>query len=269
MADLVRPPEQRIWRCAPPSIGYSMGVGGRAGKTPSSAVFDPATLNLSLWERGSFSASPWTSIASAGASNGRTMSEGTNPPSVGTTLNGYAPADFDGTNDKLTLNTIFLDSILGTSQQYWYATLIYADTVAADAGNINNPGIISDVGVNWGLTISSTGVDAFHYNGAPESTWIEVNVPCAAAGWHLVQVWHDGTQLNCSVDGAAGTPATVGWAWYDTYASGMMVVSGKNDYANNFFDGKIMEIMASTTDIGATSRANVRSYVNSRYGLSL
>lgn len=235
------------------------------------AVYDPAVLSLTGWWRPDYGGSPWAGTASAGASGSRNLAEATNPPSTGAALNGYTPADFDGTNDKLALSGgLYLDSLLGNATgSFWFAVLVYFDSVIADAGAINNPIVFGDAdNVNVGLSISDGGAEAFMYDTTTGYSATS-SVSCSTGAYHLLQVWHDGTNLNLLVDQTAATPAAIPLTWFDTYSSGMAATVGTNTYAGQWVDGRIAELLTMASDPGSTVRTDVRSYINARYALSL
>jgi hypothetical protein len=237
---------------------------------PAGSVYDPAVLSLTGWWRPNYGGSPWAGTASAGSSGSRNLAEGTNAPSAGTALNGYTPADFDGTNDKLALSGgLYLDTLMGAATgSFWFAVLVRMDTLAADAGAINNPILFGDAdNVNMGLSISDGGAFAFMYD--TTTGYASTSTACTASAYHLIQVWHDGTNLNLMVDQTAATPTAIPLTWFDTYSSGMPATVGTNTYAGKFIDGRIAEVLTMASDPGSTVRTNVRSYINSRYALSL
>src|SRR5262245_3000059 len=63
-------------------------------------AFNPTTLILDGYWR-DYAGSPHAGTASAGSSASRSRAEVTNPPAVGTDLNGHDSADADGGNDIL------------------------------------------------------------------------------------------------------------------------------------------------------------------------
>src|SRR5678815_176148 len=92
-------------------------------------VFNPATLFLTGWWRGSYSASPWVGTASASSSGSNNASEATTPPAAGATVNGFAPVDFDGVDDLLRADGT-LDTYFATNA--WTVSVLFnADTAAA------------------------------------------------------------------------------------------------------------------------------------------
>lgn len=246
-----------------PALSPCAIAGG--GESP----FDPATLSLSGWWRASFSASPWVGVASAGSSGSRELSEGTNPPSAGTAVNGLTPADFDGTNDFLTASTVGAANLehYFTTSAYTYSLLIFADAAAADAGDADGytmPGLIGDgsFATPMGCSFSDAGIRAWHN---ASGNWNSVEVPCSTGAWHAVQVRYNGTTLQTRVDGGAWSDQTRGNVGISLAAT-MRI--GRN-YASVYFNGKILDIITASTALTDENLDSIIEYYNSQYGLSL
>lgn len=246
-------------------IGLALALSGGSG-WGSGAVFDPTTLSASGYWRTDYSASPWAGVATAGASSGRDLSEATNPPSVGTAVNGHAPPDFDGTNDVLTGGAIG-DYITSTAWEVSGLISIDAAAVAFSAGQgYAYPSILTDDGAgNFYIAIADVSgtpnLVIGHYDNV---SWKEVKAPITFTTPHCFHAWFDGTNLNLIIDG--GTPAT-------PVAAGNVAVSGSNikvgrNYTTVFLNGRVLELMTFAAVQDSTKRANLRSYYNSRYALA-
>lgn len=229
-------------------------------KPAGAAVYNPATLPLSLWSRGSYAGAPWAANASAGASlaNGD-ITAGT-APGTGTAQNGYTPADFNGTTNVLANATA--DTTLFTTTALSIVVLFYADTVAAPTGNVyDDAPFYRDLDGYQGATITSSGFGGFIYDGGYKSQVIA----CGTGAYHLGMVTCDGANLTVQVD-SSGTLST---------ACGAMVHGGKTGVfgqgygGTHYFDGRIMEIMLAASVLSGTDYTNIKSYVNSRYALAL
>ncbi len=228
----------------------------------SAPVFDPATLTLEGWWR-EYSASPLAGIASAGGSGSRDLTEATNPPSVGALQNGRAPADFDGTNDLLGSATTFTTFAAAAAGSVW--CLFYADSAAADAGaglRLDNEGLVCESGgaTAFNLCFSDAGVTASLYDGG----FKERVEACTTGAYHLAQVKWDSTNLKLRVDSGAWNSIAAGAL---SGSAGGLVV-GRN-YDTKFFDGRILDVGMATSALSDDNFNSVKSYVNSRYGLSL
>ncbi len=223
------------------------------------AVFDPATLALSLWVRGSYAGAPWAANASAGASlaNGD-LTAGT-APGTGTAQNGYTPADFNGSTHVLLNATA--DTTLFTSTALSIVALFIVDTVAAPTGNLyDDAPLYRDVDAYQGMTMTSAGVTAFAYDGGYRSV-----ATAAGAGYHLAMMTCDGVNLVVQVD-SGGTLST---ACNTMVRGGKSGVFGQGYGGTHYFDGRIMELMTAAVVLTPTDYANIKSYVNSRYALAL
>ncbi len=251
-------------RCSPFGAigGFSFGVGGRVGK----ATFDPATLSLSGWWRGSFSASPWAGVASAGSSGGRDLSEGTNPPASGTAVNGFNPADFDGTNDRLT-SALTLGDFFSASA-WSVAVLFNADTAGTDNGATNiwkNPPFFIDTNEWMIVGFSAGGFQAAHYNSG--GNFGELSIACGTGGWHLGQAKFGGGVLKARIDSGSWSSSAGGIGNLGSTAG--TIRAGENPFSSARYDGKILDMMTANTELSDAAFDNILSYARARYGLSL
>jgi hypothetical protein len=226
--------------------------------------FDPSTLDMTGWWRADFSGSPWTATASAGSSgtNG-SLTEGTNPPSVGAAQNGLTPADFDGTNDQITAAnavTTYLTNAAGT-----VIVLFRADTAAADPGAAayyNAPGLFGNTGVLH-VGFADAGVRFGYYDGSSHDS---VAAACATGAYHAALCRYNSTTQEVQIDSAGATGSMArGAAALDT---GTAPVCGPT-FAAGFYDGRILEIMTFDRRITDGEWTDIVSYFNDRYGLSL
>jgi hypothetical protein len=250
-----------------------MGLGPGHGIRVSSA-FDPATLSLTGWWRASYSGSPWAPTASAGSSgsNGN-LEEATNPPATGSAVNGYTPADFDGSNDLLTVpGGAILDTFYNTTA-YSVVMLINVDSFTlTDPGAtqpFNCPGGFGDVGGNGGPCGGVAGSGAsgvFRFGHSDVTDFNSASVAISTATWTMVAATYNGT--NVEVTKNAGSAATQAVGTVTGLASSSAAV-GRNYLSAQFFDGKVLEIMAADTALSGANLTNIKSYFNSRYGLSL
>jgi hypothetical protein len=240
-------------------------------KRNATATFDPATLSLTGWWRADsatgYTAGSWLANASAGSSgsNGNmTQATGANQPAVGSALNGHNPPDGDGSNDSLA-NANALSTFIGASA-FTYCVLFNADTAVADpgAGNRwNAPTLLADASGWSGCSFTAGGVHGYAYG----TNSAELTIACATGGWHLFQV----------TGAASGTVrGRVDSGGFSTVATGVTLVSVMTALlgcfargGTNCFDGRIAEIMTANTVLSDTNLDNIKSYVNTRYGLSL
>lgn len=240
-------------------LGLGLGITMRSS---AGAVFNPGTQSLTLWLRDSFTASPWVGTASAGNSGSHDFAEATNPPAVGSALNGFTPPDFDGTNDVL--SGAALSTYLSASAfSLW--VLFNADAAAADPGasnHYNSPYLFGDSATYMFLAFDAAGVTARVSDG---STFPEVTVACATGGWHLAQVQYGSSTLKVRVDGGSWSSAATCAAIGDLTSTARTGLS----YSGAAYNGRIAEIGVSNTTIALATFDDVLTYARSRYSLAL
>ena len=247
------------------NLGLGLGLTSFAGG--GAPAFNPATLSLTGWWRASFAASPWVGTASAGSSGSRNISEATNPPTVATALNSLNPADFNGTTQILTA-ALAMDQFV-TSAAGMLACLFNADAAAADAGAATaylNPSFVAHNGIaEVYFTYSSSGVRLGCYNGVDQNSFAAA---CGTGAWHLAIGTWDATTLYLSIDGGAFTTLT---RTLSLSAAGALLTGRSYSSGGSpaFFNGRIAELMTGAFTANATHVANIKSYVNTRYALSL
>jgi hypothetical protein len=236
-------------------------------KPSGAAAFDPATLALSGWWRASYAGSPWVARASAGGSGGNgNLTEATNPPATGTAVNGLTPASFNGTTQIIANANALTTFITSTA---WSIALLIKPTATAVARSVgagyNDPAIISETTQGyWYLTYTTSGVTIGHYD-PTAGVWKEANQACSSGSWHLVQAWFDATNISISVDSVAATNV----ASTDQGVAGVGPLTLGKAFAAAYYAGDVADVMVATTNLGATARGNIKSYVNSRYALAL
>ncbi len=244
-------------------IGLSLQLGGVSNAPPAAvAPFDPATMTLSGWYRASYTGLPWTPTASAGTSgsNGN-FHTNLNDPSVGTSLNGYDCANFNGSSynaSHATDITSFVTTGAGS------AIFLFQGDVqeAPDALIYLEPMVFMDANADFGMTYSTNGLTAFAYDSGGYRTQ---SVVCNTGAPHLVMMTVDGSNLGVTIDSSAEVTTACG-----TLLSLTGTVSiGQNYGATRWLNGRIWEIMTSLTKFSQADFDNIKSYVNTRYALSL
>lgn len=243
-----------------PGARFNRGrVGGAVG------VFNPASLALTAWWRGSYGGSPWVGTASAGASGSRNLTEAINPPAVGTAVNGFTPAAADGSNDILQNGTA-IGTFLPTAA-YFYWVLFYVDTInassnAALASAFNNEALFSDSGGFIGCSLLTTGTKLQVWNFDTTGKGNEHSISTGA--WTLVCARYDGVNIRSRVNSGSILSAASGA--YDDGTAGLLVF---RNFGVRFANSRILDLgmMASAeTDARFT---DIKTYVNARYALAL
>lgn len=222
-------------------------------------------FNWTLYNRGSYTASPWAGTASAGISGTRSLAEATNPPGVGSAVNGFTPADFDGTNDRLrdavnALNTYISDTS-GTVVALFKMDALDADDGAAS--RYNDPQFIGhDATGNFYFGINATGVFLGGWNGAAHDSISSAAVSTGA--WHLAVGTWNGTTFYLSIDGAAFTSA----ARTLSLGGAGGIVMGANYNSTVFLNGQVLVAAAGQFTATMTDVDNIKTFVNNEFGMS-
>ncbi len=226
-------------------------------------IFEPATLNLTGWWRTNFSASPWKGNGSAGGSGSQDVSEATNPPAQGATVNGLIPPDFDGTNDVLSGAAI--STFFGASLQSG-AMLLNIDAVGTGTPSGGDGEIISDNTGVWAIgTRSSSGNKAYFQ--AFDTGWRSVELAVTIGSWVAFFWKHDGVNLSFKVDPrAAWTTAACGAL---SAVTGALRVGSARGSFSKFFNGRIADVLLANQNFSDATFTNIASYYNARYGLTL
>ncbi len=227
----------------------------------AAAAYDPAALNLTSWVRGSYTGSPWLGTASAGISgNGGTDYVAGTAPAVGTAVNAKDPASLNGTTHFLAGEGLMSDYF--TDTLYSAVILVKPTAPAAPSGvEINDDPLLGDNGGNWGIVYTTSGVQGVH---ADPTYRLTGNVAITADAWSMVSLILTGGTLSLRVNnGAAATVAAGALAGIGA----QLVQIGKN-YATARPAFDCLEVMTSKVSLAA-NLADIKSYFNSRYGLSL
>lgn len=233
--------------------------GMRGSRGPSG--LDPTSLILSGWYRGSYTAAPWTGTASGGSSGSNTWQNGSGPPGAGVAVNGYTPVTFSGATHLIDAVTTVPNYI--TTTAYRVILLINAASAAAPAGNIfDNPGLLTENGGNWGIVYNTDGVNVYHNDGS----YKVATKTCSTGAWHVVDVSYNGTTLSVQVD--AGTAATVAAGTLGSIVGAVFRIGGNYNAAVKF-TGDMMEAISAQDPLVSTVPSSFKSYLNSRYALSL
>ena len=239
-----------------------LAVGARA---MSASSFDAASLTLTGWWRASYSGSPWVASESTGSSGLRSLTQASVPPSAGSSVNGYAPADFDGSNDFLSTNLTVSDFVTASAGSIAALVNIDAINTAVPIGGIgfNNDAIVNDTGGYVGLVLggaSSNQAQAYIYDGAMKAAGVTVTL----ATWQFLQMRWDGTRVEIRLNGGSWSTALCGSIQVPTYELRAGVSAGIQ-----YFDGKMLELMTADRYVGATDFDRIRGYLNARYALSV
>jgi hypothetical protein len=245
-----------------------VGCGGplRRPQTGTS-VFDPATLSLTGWWRASFAASPWVGTASAGTSGSNNLTEATNPPTVGSALNGLNPASFNGSTKQLTAGGTVSTYVSPTAYSGW--ALVNIAAIATDSGTgspyVNDHVFADTVGGYFGLALRSTGpgIQAYHLDA---TTYQVAATTFTTSAWTLIQWRYDGTNIGVRVN--SGSWVTQAAASMVAGAAGAGLRMGHN-YNVSFLNGLVADAGLASSSFNDATFDQIKSYVNARYALAL
>ncbi len=217
--------------------------------------FSPADLALTAYFKDYTGSSPWVGTASAGTSGTHNATEGTDPPSAGTAVNGHTPALFDGVNDRLSLD--------GTTPSYFGAAALSAFALVY-IDNTNERVIFCTHNAYAPLYVSSN-IVWFRPYGA--------GVNCSRAmpigAWALVTLRYTGSQIQIGVNevpGASGGASVEAWSTNMSLAGEIMRL-GKGAWGQML--GKMLEVGISDTALTDQNFLDIKTYMNTKYSLAL
>lgn len=238
-------------------IGLGIGL-YRGGRGSGAAPFDIASLSWSgLWTA-PFGASPWEGTASAGASGGRDLTEATNPPSVGALQNGLAPAEFDGSNDRLMTGLAWSSLIAASS--FFFDVVARPITTAPATSYDADPCIIGDTDGYCGVALTDEGFSVFVTDGGPLKRRTIAFTPGA---YNRFQAKLDGGVLAARIDGGAWSTLACG----NVSVLTSLVHSGRNYNATTFVNARLLQLGVSSTAFSDAVADQIDAYNTTRFGL--
>jgi hypothetical protein len=238
--------------------------GRRFRRRAFDSSFTPASLSLTAWWEAPYAASPWVGGTSAGTSGSVNLTEATNPPSAGTALNGFAPALFDGTNDKLG-NATSISSFFTAAAGSFIALF---KPGALDADGIHNndtaPKVFSDTASIVALKVTDAGAKLYIFGGPVILT---PAVALSVGTWVAVKCKWDGTNVYVG-SGTGAFGAATSMATASAFGAGTLRV-GCNYNASSFLNAQIAGLVFGSAAWPDDDFNNVVTYWNSKFGLSL
>lgn len=246
----------------------NLGLGLRLTNIIGGAPYTPAIDSWTIWNRVAYAGSPWTGTASAGSSGSRDLTEATNPPSVGSALNGFDTADFDGTNDRFYVHawTDLFSLAAGTC-----IVLFNADAAAAEitTNGYDEPTLVgsADGNASMGLSVHISGGSTYRVRAhVRDSGGYKTRVQTITlSSWNLACMRWDSTNLKLDLNSLSTSSVACG-AIPDCPNNTLF---GNNYTGTLFFNGKIAEILCAQTAITDAKLLQIKTYMNTRYGLSL
>jgi hypothetical protein len=238
-------------------------TGGSSAANTLFRYFSPAELVISGWWRAPYAGSPFTPTASAGTSgaNGNLITSGA-APTVGTSVNGYAPASCNGTTQSFVPGTApgtdLWTAAAGTSIVLAKA----ASGIAATANFYDEPCLATDNSGNLGMSFTTSGVRAGVYIAGSKQTAF---IAQATGAWFMAAGRWDSTNVNLRVNSTDATPVA---------AAGVVGVGSGAGFLRNYisaqwFEGDALEIITARTALTAANLSDIRSYMATRYNQAL
>lgn len=241
-------------------LGLGLGLGFQNG---AASVFDPATLSLTGWWRASYSGSPWVGTASAGASGSRNLTEATNPPTAGTAVDGFTPARFNGTNQKLGHAGPVATTFVSTTQ--WSTWVMFKATAAfafgADNQRYNSPHFWCSDDSGVGVGFDSNGINVHQADNSPAQR--DTKIACGTGAWHVLFAWWDGSLLHLQLDN--GSPVTTACTSMYSGVSYAALLVGCNWNGSNWFQGDIEDMEIRNVAFSGTEVADIYTALKTQY----
>jgi hypothetical protein len=241
--------------------------------TTSGGTSNPLTIEAlsiaastpSLWCSASYPGSPWPS-SDASSLN---LHHAT-PATVGTTpLNGFDPADFNGTNQQLVSYntaasaTVNASAIISTGggTLYAFANIRTANAFASVQGQ--KALITRQASNGLGLTYSSSGLRAYVYDGSTKEPGSAIAFSTGVPqGFHMR--W-DGTNMYQGV--AAGTETSVATTGPSTLTSPMVVGRGHTNTLAFYSDSLVYEVLMFSSCLSLATLGKFEKAFRCKYAL--
>lgn len=226
--------------------------------------WDTPAMALEGYWRASYTGSPWTPTASAGAS--AVTGNLTGNASVGPAQNGLTPASFDGATQSLATSFGLGEYFLAGSGTIWILASVLSAPAPSGAPYTDPALLCSTGGAELGLSFSSAGFQASLFDTAIKQT---TPIPFTLNQLHLFQMYWNGTQLWARVDG--GTPSIVAAGAIDSagFGSDVSLSIGVNETGSVFGNIHVFEAGLFSVEIPQPVLDTVRSALSSRYFISL
>lgn len=248
------------------------GLGFRGRARASAPLFDPTTLAWDGYFRAPYTGSPLAGTASAGPSGSRSMTEATNPPTAGPTVNGYAPARFNGSNQKLTDPTGAASDYLTTTEGVIVLVFAALSISGGTATSFDNPGIISTIGgANVSVCMGTlTNDKIFIRLQDAVNGQLSAQLPIALNTQTCLQIRYrvtGGPTAEARTNGGTWTPLS-------GTLTGLGALSSSFGFGRNWNESKfgnldLLEAALAKAWKTDTDLDNYRGYVNGRYSVAV
>lgn len=223
------------------------------------AVFDPATLPLTEWVKGSYTGAPWAANASAGTSGTNPLITGGIDPIIGSAVDGKTPASFG--NHALDSTADAQTALPGSA--YTIVVLAFVSApLATSVATYDDPSFATDnFGFNFG--VSSSGLGVAHYQNAT-SNWVQHRIPGDHSGaYAMFAVRYDGTNVylskNAGAESSAPATASVRLGG-NKLRMGLVAIATPGPLNADVMERMVAPVALSTTDL-----ADIYSYFKATY----
>jgi hypothetical protein len=229
----------------------------------------PASLGLSGWWSDYPGTPPWTGTASAGTSATHPLVFSTSNPTAGSPVNGHVPAVLDGISQWLwTSPSDAQDFFDPAGNAGTIIALVNASAYGPSAGAGLPYDAASIVGTYGGGYVifgwDSVGFRTALHDGAYEDNG---SIAVALSTWVCLQMKWNGTNLKARVNGGAWQTIAAGTGTYPGVTEAIAL--GTNYAGAAFFPGQILDVILAPTALPDGTLDSIRSYYDTRYGVSV
>lgn len=193
------------------------------------------------------------------------------PLTTGTAVNGFTPAT-DNRAKGLKCSTTLSNLVTSTAGSGW---VLFNPTASAASGNM----LFSDASGTF-----SPDCLIVQHDDSPSSHNVNVNIDFTTAGpvqvlsptnsvpngsWALVQWTFSNTTVRVRINGGAWTTTTIASDTMNSIASSQTCDIGDSSAGGGGYTGDMLECAVSNTIISDANFDNVRTFLNTRYALSI
>lgn len=233
----------------------------------STGGYSPAVLDLTGWWEDWVD--PWVGKASAGTSGSGSISA-IGGATGGTALNGHVPVSFDGVNDKEAGTLTIGDLHNAATGSGWFLFKAPAVTVS-DPWWALDDGLLASRGTGvFGIYMRVNGGQkiglAIYSSGGGTGDVVEETF--ANNTWQLFQYKYDSgsSYIKCRINSGSWQSAALAG---NVAAGGLAAVADFGANVVEFSLADVASIGTSKTVISDTDFNNIKSYINTKFGLSL
>lgn len=229
------------------------------GKYLLKNIFIP--LNLTGMWNNSYTGSPWKGLSSYGSSGLHNAGDLGRPPGIGSSVNGFRPARFDGVNQFLECDGVMSDYLTTTQCSGW--VLFQPLSLQAPSGVLrNDPNLLVDGNGVIGIAVTTDGVQVYAFTNTGQHAGPAYPLTLnqyILFQWKLVSP----TQFRTRVNSGPWTDSSITGTWFGL--TGFPFV-GCNLNVTDFANVEILQLATSQEALSdATFDDIVVPFVNGRY----